>query len=70
MKQPGHYNPDIRDDFKVALINYGKRKNGKALSQKDFDPTINRSHINNVASGRDLNRPLRQRIEDFIKQHK
>lgn len=60
--QPGHYYPDIRDDFKKALIDSG-------IKQQDFDTSVSPSHINSVASGRQMNRSLRQRIEKFIKEH-
>lgn len=58
----GHYYPDIRDSFKKALIDAG-------MKQQDFDKSVSPSHINSVASGRQMNHPLRERIEQFIEDH-
>lgn len=67
---PGTYYEDIRSDFNIALIKFGMQTKGHALAQKDFDPSINPSHINNVASGRSRNHDLRTRIEKFTNKHK
>ncbi len=66
MADKGNYYKDISNEFEVARINYGLFKNdGEKLLQKDFDPTVNPSLINNVAAGRSSNDELRKRIIKF-----
>jgi len=67
MKNPKNYfYPDITNEFEIARINYGMAtRNGKKLKQKDFDPSVSPSMINNVVTGRSSNPDLRKRIERF-----
>lgn len=68
-RKPGHYYPDISAEFEIARINYGLfEKEGEKLNQKDFDPTVSPSMINNVVAGRSSNKELRRRILKFTRQ--
>lgn len=59
--------PDIRMQFKRAIINYNIEK-GKKMRQADIDREVSQSHINNVASGKSTNHKVREKIEKFIKR--
>jgi len=72
--KPGHYYPDISNEFEMARINYGLfdkkgdhfiEKDGSKMLLKDFDPTVQSSLINNVAAGRATSKHLRSRIVKF-----
>lgn len=66
MAEKGKYYKDISLEFDIARINYGLFKNdGDKMLQKDFDPTVNPSLINNVVAGRSSNDELRKRIIKF-----
>lgn len=53
----------------MARINYGLfEKGGEKMLQKDFDPTVSPSMINNVVAGRSSHDDLRRRIEKFTRR--
>lgn len=60
---------DIRSKLKKAIINYNEKHPGRRFTQADLEPTVNPSHINNVASGRSTNKELRKKIEKFIERY-
>lgn len=65
----GHFYPDISSEFEMARINYGIfARDGEKMLQKDFDPTVSPSMINNVVAGRSSHDDLRKRIEKFTKK--
>lgn len=68
-RERGHFYPDISSEFEMARINYGIfEKDGDKMLQKDFDPTVSPSMINNVVAGRSSHDDLRKRIEKFTKK--
>lgn len=60
-------NRDVRMEFNRAIINYNIEKR-KKMKQSDIDPSVNQSHVNNVAAGKSTNKQLRKKIEKFIKR--
>ena len=63
-----HNKTDLRPALNKAIINYRQRTN-RDFIQADIDPTVNASHINNVASGISGNKNLRKKIETFIEKY-
>ena len=69
-RERGHFYPDISAEFEMARINYGIfERDGEKMLQKDFDPTVSPSMINNVVAGRSSNDELRKRIEKFTRKY-
>lgn len=68
-RNPGHFYEDIALEFEMARINFGIFMNDREkLNQKDFDPTVSPSMINNVVAGRSSHNQLRSRIVRFTEK--